>query len=367
MQREKILLPNYYEQKLAEAAANNENGEAGILDMINAAKSAADILRTAESYTVLTEGEIKTYTVKVNGENKLMLAGNRAFAERYNREILGKVEVEIAALKKAGIQDLTIAGFLAYFLRDSSKYRGTSAFEKYQGQTRVAERYENGKYSAPYFHEAYHNGFDAAAAPRGVDSATTQSEDYDVSSIFFTEVVTEEKDREGRVTLSVMGTDIHVSMLHLDPADIANTNSSGFFNPGDTIVKYPEKNRGSGNGAHIHFEVTRGGNTPATRYFVDPRTLQQAPQDTKFKFRQGRIIRKRITKAQYSMLRHDAESNVSGGFDGSEYYIGSGYSYSKDTHGSAVGFEENFDMPTGAEWEDDEFVLWGRWIDDRPR
>lgn len=73
------------------------------------------------------------------------------------------------------------------------------------------------------------------------------------------------------LVLERIGTDSHVILRHLDPEDLEKIKPDTVYNPGESIIPYPQKEFGTSGGIHGHIEETRIGEN-SSRDFVDPNT-----------------------------------------------------------------------------------------------
>ncbi|HQK33649.1 MAG TPA: hypothetical protein PK074_02915 [Spirochaetales bacterium] len=301
----------YYEYKKEEFRARNGNEAALPKDMVDAIQYTMLILDVANRNDKLTQEERKTYTITKNKEKNISITGNKDLISNYNRELLNAI---VHQARKAGSTESQIQGLLAAMVRNPGSFRISSDFTKAQKKVYAPGTDKKGIYQPPYFYECLaHAGIDITA----IDKGKTQADDYDLVSIFFMDVI---GSADYSLTLGIIGTDVHVTIMHLDKEDVKKAVTQGSFKPGDTISKYPERNNGASGGIHYHIEVTTLVN--GKRKFVNPVTLERAPEGTRFEYRYGKIER---LNTPMSNIIPSADTTSQYGYH--MEYISTGYDY----------------------------------------
>ena len=82
---------------------------------------------------------------------------------------------------------------------------------------------------------------------------------------------------EHRLYVQLVGTDLKLRIMHLNPADLSTLTVDTIYGGENPLsINYPDASYGAGSGAHIHIDMTRNllyNDTQYTRQFVNPTTL----------------------------------------------------------------------------------------------
>jgi hypothetical protein len=148
----------------------------------------------------------------------------------------------------------------------------TDTFGKVQGPYNVGTDKATGQVN--WYQTTHHAGVDRVATQNGQSMVAPQ----------YLKVV---QAAGNRLTMNVVGTERNVSIIHLDPKDVAKMAVGQEFAPGDAMAPYPSQSFGTGTGVHVHIQESDvvGG----TRTIVNPDTHQVVAGDT-YRYRRGSSV-----------------------------------------------------------------------------